>query len=58
MNFLLLVVLSVLVGKLFDSFASRSAFGVTENTWSGLAATGFAMILTLAFNVAIADFMR
>ena len=46
-----LIALAILFGLLFDSFGTRDAFGVSNDTWAGLAATAFSMLLVLGFIV-------
>ena len=46
-----LVALAILFGMLFDRFATRDAFGVSNDTWAGLAATAFSMLIVLGFIV-------
>lgn len=48
-----LVALAVLFGMLFDRFATRDAFGVSNDTWAGLAATAFSMLVVLGLIVMI-----
>lgn len=51
MNGLLTIALGVFLAILFDKFATRDAFGVSNDTWAGLAATAFSMLLVLGFIV-------
>ena len=55
MNGLLTIALGVFLAMLFDKFSTRNAFGVTNDTWAGLAATSFSMLTVFGFILMIAD---
>lgn len=42
MNGLLTIALGAFLSMLFDKFGTRDAFGVSNDTWAGLAASAFA----------------